>query len=205
MGCTIITYPAELHHGTDGRPGNAASYDFNAIKPVPGTLWQGKTLGILGSSVVYGACSLADGPGEYIARRLDMRLMRLVKEAVSGTTLADIDDGSYVHRLETRLPASLPIDLFICQLSTNDASRGVPLGEAGNGDTRTVARALEHIIAVVRERWDCPLVFFTGAHFNSPRYQARALYMHDPVHPTRAGYRDWWGPEMVRQLLEITR
>lgn len=234
MGCTIITYPAELHHGTDDQPGNAASYDFNAIKPVPGTLWQGKTLGILGSSVVYGACSLADGPGEYIARRLDMRL---VKEAVSGTTLADIDDGSYVHRLETRLPASLPIDLFICQLSTNDASRGVPLGEAGNGDTRTVAGALEHIIAVVRERWDCPLVFFTGAHFNSPRYQAmvdllvalqrrygfgiidlwhdagwnaipddrRALYMHDPVHPTRAGYRDWWGPEMVRQLLEITR
>lgn len=101
MGCTIITYPAELHHGTDDQPGNAASYDFNAIKPIPETLWQGKTLGILGSSVVYGACSLADGPGEYIARRLDMRL---VKEAVSGTTLADIDDGSYVHRLETQLP-----------------------------------------------------------------------------------------------------
>ena len=230
----IITYPAELHPGTDGQPGNAAAYDFSAIKPVPGTPWAGKTLGILGSSVAYGACSLADGPGEYIARRLDMRL---AKEAVSGTTLADLDDGSYVHRLDTRLPASLPIDLFICQLSTNDASHGVPLGDAGETDTHTVAGALNHIVATVRGRWDCPLVFFTGARFDSPRYQnmvdllfdmqrihgfgiidlwddaawnaipddRRALYMHDPVHPTKAGYRDWWGPEMVRQLLDLTR
>lgn len=229
----IITYPAKLHPGTDGQPGNATVYDFSSIKPIANTPWQGKLLGILGSSVAYGACSLADGPGEYIARRLDMRL---VKEAVSGTTLADINDGSYVHRLDTRLPASLPIDLFICQLSTNDASHGVPLGDADETDTHTVAGALNHIVGTVRERWDCPLVFFTGAHFDSPRYQAmvdllfdmqrihgfgiidlwhdaawnaipddrRALYMHDPVHPTKAGYRDWWGPEMVRQLLDLT-
>lgn len=157
--------------------------------------------------------------------------------AASGTTLADLDDGSYVHRLDTRLPASLPIDLFICQLSTNDASHGVLLGGADETDTHTVAGALNHIVGTVRERWNCPLVFFTGAHFDSPRYQAmvdllfdmqrihgfgiidlwhdaawnaipddrRALYMHDPVHPTKAGYRDWWGPEMVRQLLDLTR
>lgn len=229
-----ITYPAELHPGTDGQPGNAVTYDFSSITPIDGNPWQGKTLAILGSSVAYGACSLADGPGEYIARRLDMRL---AKEAVSGTTLADLDDSSYVHRLDTRLPANLPVDLFICQLSTNDASHGVPLGNAGDTDTHTVAGALNHIAATVRERWNCPLMFFTGAHFDSPRYQAmvellfdmqrihgfgiidlwnnaawnaipddrRALYMHDPVHPTRAGYRDWWGPEMVRQLLNLTR
>lgn len=228
-----ITYPAELHQGTDGQTGNASTYDFSSITPIDGNSWQGKTLAILGSSVAYGACSLADGPGEYIARRLDMRL---VKEAVSGTTLADLDDSSYVHRLDTRLPASLPVDVFICQLSTNDASHGVPLGNAGDTDTHTVAGALKHIAETVRERWNCPLIYFTGAYFDSPRYQAmvdllfemqrihgfgiidlwndaawnaipddrRALYMHDPVHPTRAGYRDWWGPEMVRQLLDFT-
>ena len=166
-----ITYPAELHQGTDGQPGNASTYDFSSITPIDGNPWQGKTLAILGSSVAYGACSLADGPGEYIARRLDMRL---VKEAVSGTTLADLDDSSYVHRLDTRLPASLPVDVFICQLSTNDASHGVPLGNAGDTDTHTVAGALNHIAATVRERWNCPLM-------SSP---ARTL--------TARGIRRWW-------------
>lgn len=226
-------YPAELHPGTDGQPGNAVTYDFSSITPIDGNPWQGKTLAMLGSSVAYGAYSLADGPGEYIAHRLDMRL---VKEAVSGTTLADLDDSSYVHRLDTRLPANLPVDVFLCQLSTNDASHSVPIGDAGETDTHTVAGALNHIAETVRERWNCPLIYFTGAHFDSPQYQAmvellfdmqrihgfgiidlwndaawnaipddrRALYMHDPVHPTRAGYRDWWGPEMVRQLLDFT-
>ena len=69
----IITYPAELHPGTDGQPGNATAYDFSAIKPIPGTPWAGKTLGILGSSVAYGAWSLDEGPGGYIARRVGMR------------------------------------------------------------------------------------------------------------------------------------
>lgn len=26
--------------------------------------------------------------------------------------------------------------------------------------------------------------------------------MNDGIHPTKAGYRDWWGPEQERQLLE---
>ena len=25
--------------------------------------------------------------------------------------------------------------------------------------------------------------------------------MHDDIHPTKAGYRDWWGPELETQLL----
>ena len=27
------------------------------------------------------------------------------------------------------------------------------------------------------------------------------LYMADRIHPTKAGYRDWWGPEIERQIL----
>ena len=50
----------------------------------------------------------------------------MVKEAVSGTTLVDEDDSSYVSRLKTI--KSDHADLFICQLSTNDAAKNYPLG-----------------------------------------------------------------------------
>ena len=31
--------------------------------------------------------------------------------------------------------------------------------------------------------------------------EQRALYMKDKIHPYKAGYRDWWGPELEKQLL----
>ena len=29
----------------------------------------------------------------------------------------------------------------------------------------------------------------------------KAVYILDGIHPTKAGYRDWWGPGLERQLL----
>ena len=37
--------------------------------------------------------------------------------------------------------------------------------------------------------------------FNSISEEQRALYMKDKIHPYKAGYRDWWGPELEKQLL----
>ena len=126
----------------------------------------------------------------------------------------------------------------MCQLSTNDASKNISLGEISESkniqdfDTSTVTGALEYIICYARQTWDCPVVFFTGSRYDSAAYGAmvdrllelqekwdigvldlwsddgfnnlsddtRALYMADGIHPTKAGYRDWWGPELERQL-----
>ena len=30
------------------------------------------------------------------------------------------------------------------------------------------------------------------------------LYMHDPVHPTQAGYLVWWTPFIEKKLCEVT-
>ena len=83
-----------------------------------------KTVLFLGSSVTYGSAaggvSFADLMGE-ICR------FRCVKQAVSGTTLADINERSYVARLKS-IGASVHPDLLICQLSTNDAVLGVDIG-----------------------------------------------------------------------------
>ena len=79
---------------------------------------QNKTVLFLGSSVTYGSAaggvSFADIMGEVCG-------INCIKEAVSGTTLADMDDSSYVARLK-RIDRTIALDLFVCQLSTNDAS-----------------------------------------------------------------------------------
>lgn len=37
--------------------------------------------------------------------------------------------------------------------------------------------------------------------FNTISEAEHSLYMKDAFHPTKAGYRDWWGPELEKQLL----
>ena len=217
-------------------PGNAEQYDFTYIEPMEDSPLEGARICVLGSSVVYGASSNELSIAEYLSARMGCSY---VKEAVSGTSLADTTPWSYVRRLQTIDPSE-HFDLFICQLSTNDASLGCELGQIGGDgtfDTATTTGAMEFIITYVRDTWGCPVVFFTGSHYDSEAYDAmvrrlfelkdkygigvidlwtdaafndiddeqRALYMADDIHPTRAGYRDWWGPEMVVQLCEILK
>ena len=35
--------------------------------------------------------------------------------------------------------------------------------------------------------------------------EQRALYMADTIHPTRAGYLEWWTPVMEKDILEIIK
>lgn len=100
-----------------------------------------------------------------------------VKEALSGTTLADTGEGSYLARLKKALSGPRP-DLFVCQVSTNDAARGVPPGSVrpaltGEGfDASTTAGAMETALRLVREAWGCPAVFYTQPRYDSPAYAA---------------------------------
>ena len=142
--------------------------------------------------------------------------------------------------MKNNLDPNAHFDLFICQLSTNDASREMPLGEISDGntleefDTSTITGAMEYIICYAYSTWNCPVVFFTGSYYESEAYtdmvhrllelrkkwnigvldlwddddfnnlteEERSLYMDDNIHPTKAGYRDWWGPELERQLCD---
>lgn len=218
--------------------GNAEEYSFDKIELQKGNEMQGKNLLVLGSSVTYGECSLRNGPGEYFEHRWGCSL---IKETVSGTTLVDSGKKSYVQRLSHNVDPSQKVDLFLCQLSTNDASQKKTLGEVSNAmdledfDTTTITGAMEYIIGYAKETWDCPVVFYTGSRYESKEYQAmvdrlyelqqkwdigvldlwsgdefnnisetqRSIYMADDIHPTMAGYRDWWCPEMEKQLNEI--
>lgn len=184
---------------------------------------SGKTILFLGSSVTYGSAvggiSFADIAAEQCG-------FTCVKEAVSGTTLADLDETSYVSRLKQVDPTLRP-DLFVCQLSTNDAGRGIPLIE--------VEKAIRFILDYVSRSFGCPILFYTGTFFESSAYRDMIallyrirqevpfyildlyhdgdmlsvseenyrIYMSDPVHPTLTGYREWWTPKFIEAFQQI--
>lgn len=218
--------------------GNAADYDLDRIAPSADSPLAGKHIVFLGSSVTYGASAQGVSFADYIAARNGCIV---TKEAVSGTTLVDNGPNSYIPRMKS-LDTNMRVDLFVCQLSTNDATQGKPLGTVGgisnpeDFDTSTVAGAIEYIIAYASQTWKCPVVFYTNPQYDSQEYAAmvellnrirdqwditvidmwndtdfnaitleqRWLYMADEIHPTKAGYLEWWTPYMESALFEIT-
>lgn len=218
---------------TARHPGNSKKYDLEHVREQAGSVLKGKKIVFLGSSVTYGAASQGISFADYIGKHSGSNV---VKEAVSGTTLVDDGADSYIARL--RNIDEDTVDLFICQLSTNDATQGKPLGMVRSSmkpeefDTHTAAGAMEYIIAYAQGRWNCPVLFYTNPRYDSEAYgkmvsllkqiqakwnigvidlwgsegfncisaKERALYMADPIHPTKAGYLEWWLPYIENEI-----
>lgn len=217
-------------------PGNGEQYGLSHVPPRTDNPLSGKTVIFLGSSVTYGAASKGVSFADYIGAETGCSV---IKEAVSGTTLVDQGIGSYISRLK-KLEED-QTDLFVCQLSTNDATQKKPLGEISPStnpedfDTATVAGAIESIIAFAQEKWNCPVVFYTNPKYESEAYsqmvallgeiaekwgitvidlwndeafnqitpEKRTLYMADAIHPTQAGYLEWWTPKIEAVLCDL--
>lgn len=161
---------------------------------------EGKRILFLGSSVTYGAASGGESFVEDVAEQSGCKA---VKEAVSGTTLADIGDDSYVARMK-RLDAGMDADLFVCQLSTNDAARDIPLGEAARRgeafDTSTVAGAIEEIIDYARKTWRCPVAFYTSPRFDSAAYGAMVTLLKELQIKWGIEVIDLWNDENFNRI-----
>lgn len=227
----------ELHdYKTASLAGNAERYALDMVESKENSSLKDKNIVFLGSSVTYGASSMGVSFADYIGATNDCNI---IKEAVSGTTLVDEGIDSYISRL-IKIDAQ-NADIFVCQLSTNDATQKKPLGEISNSvnindfDTKTVAGAIEYIIAYAKDKWDCPVVFYTNPKYDSENYQAmvnllleiqkkwnieiidmwndvdfnnitdeqKSFYMADSIHPTQAGYFEWWTPIFEEKLIEV--
>ncbi len=178
---------------------------------------KGKNVLFLGSSVTYGYASEGISFADIMAEQCGFNC---IKEAVSGTTLADMGENSYVSRLKRLI--NLPeIDLFVCQLSTNDAARKIPILKT--------EEAIRFIVDYAKNNFKCPIVFYTNTYYDDERYfemvellkklaseldfsvinlyddsEMRsvpqvdyALYMKDRIHPTLKGYKEWWTPKFI--------
>lgn len=229
---------ARLHDiKTAGLSGNAEQYDLKNVQRITDSPLEGKHILFLGSSVTYGAASQGVSFADYIAVRNGCAI---TKEAVSGTTLVDSGLDSYISRLK-KMDTDMTADLFVCQLSTNDATQKKVLGtvsesfDRGDFDTKTVAGAIEYILSYAKETWNCPVVFYTNPRYDSAEYAAmvellhtiqekwdstvidmwsdadfneitpeqRDLYLADAIHPTKAGYLEWWTPYIEKVLCEV--
>lgn len=219
-------------------PGNADVYSPDTVAAMENSPLEGGRICFLGSSVTAGSASMGNSMAVYLGKRFDCDV---TLEAVSGTTLVDNGKNSYVQRIQNNIDPDAEFSLFVCQLSTNDATQGKPLGEVAEGnelddfDTSTIAGAMEYIICYAQKNWDCPVMFYTGSRYDSAEYgkmvdllytlqekwsvgiidlwsgeefnditeEERSLYMDDDIHPTMAGYKVWWTPEMERQILDF--
>lgn len=141
---------------------------------------KGKTILFLGSSVTRGEASQGVSFADFLCERNGCKM---IKEAVSGTTLVNDAPSSYVNRME-KLDIETA-DYFVCQLSTNDATQKKELGHVSNSmdisnfDTKTVAGAIEYIVAYVETKWNCPIVFYTNPQYDSEEYEKMVILLEE--------------------------
>ena len=55
----------------------------------------------------------------------------------------------------------------------------------------------------IAEKWDIDVIDLWHNEMNDISRDLYRLYMHDGVHPTKAGYLLWWVPEIETQLRKI--
>jgi len=203
----IETASNEILISIDHFSGNQRFYQMNAgVEDIGGTQLsnvKNKTFFFLGSSVTYGYASGGVSFADYIAQRNGCTA---VKEAVSGTTLVDNGSSSYVQRMINNFDTSAKPDHFICQLSTNDASQGKPLGSMSSSfnladfDTSTIYGAMEYIICYAKQTWNCPVSFYTGTYYNSANYQAMVDALYQLKGKWGIGIIDLWNNQEMRNI-----
>lgn len=160
-----------------------------------------KKIVFLGSSVTLG------GGGWSICELIaEDERYEVTKWAVGGTTLANKKDNSYVARFDTHIDEVTDADLFICQLSTNDAGPSSELGVISVSkrieafDTSTVIGAIEYIIARARAKWGCPVMFYTGTYFESDYYPKMVDALLEIAKKWEIGVIDLWNDEEMRKV-----
>jgi peptide-methionine (S)-S-oxide reductase len=222
--CYLMFGQQMIRNHLRGLPGNAVQYEPVNIEADSESPLRGKTVIFLGSSVTRGYGASDTSFVELLAQKDGVIP---VKEAVGGTTLITRNKESYIPRMENLDPA-IRADAFVCQLSTNDASQGIPLEKT--------EQAIRAILDYTDHTYHCPVVFYTGTYYESQAYSAMirclydlqaeygffildlfndpemravsaedyARYMSDPIHPNLLGYRQWWTPKFVDFCRRLT-
>lgn len=184
-------------------PGNVEQYHLYNISPKASRPLEGKTFYFLGSSVTKGEHSLDVSFADYLVK-LDSIIS--FKEAVSGTTLVDTGKNSYISRMKNNIDSQIQMDAFVCQLSTNDATRKKPLGgistdrDLNSFDTSTIIGAIEFIIVYAQTTWNCPVIFYTGTKYNSELYDQMVSALFELQSKYGIGIIDMWNNEQMNNV-----
>lgn len=146
--------------------GNEEKFNLENIATDCNSVLREFKMVFLGSSVTLGETSGHISFADYIAKRNNIKY---IKEAVSGTTLVDTDRSSYISRLKN-IDKSFDASLFVIQLSTNDASYKLDLGDIDETNTKTIFGAINYIIDYVLKNWNAKIVFYTNPFYKNDYY-----------------------------------
>jgi len=155
--------------------GNLRSYEY--VTPVVNSVLNGKTILFLGSSVTEGATSERFSFVDILARRHGINA---IKEAVSGTTLVDNGENSYISRLK-KYKKDTHFDTVVVQLSTNDAWQNFPLllKDSKDNPTHSIEGSILFIIDYIKKNWNIPIIFYTNPPFGNEKYDAMVNLLED--------------------------
>ncbi|MCR5836730.1 MAG: SGNH/GDSL hydrolase family protein [Lachnospiraceae bacterium] len=166
------------------------------------SILNGKTIVWLGSSVTRGYGSNGYTMADGIAAKHSGTVCE--KYAVDGTTLVNESSTSYVARMMNEIDTNKKIDIFVLQLSTNDATNKKTIGEVSTStdikdfDDKTVVGAMETIIAYVKNTWNCPIVIYTSPKYANTHYEQMVQKTYDVVKKWNIGLIDLWtDPDMT--------
>ena len=202
----VITVPILKSKGYMSK-GNQAIYSVASIETPFYSPIMDKTVIFLGSSVTYGSAARGESFVDFLERK---DIINVVKEAVPGTTLVDSGKQSYIKRMEA-LDKNIKADMFICQLSTNDATKNKKRGVVSEGfdpegfDTSTIAGAIEYIIWYAKETWNCPVCFYTNPKYDSKKYQEMVNLLLQIQKKWNIDVIDLWNNEEFSNLSEEDR
>ena len=189
-------------------PGNQAQYSPDQVERLADSPLRGMKIAFLGSSVTRGSGGCGVSFADFLAARHGFAYE---KEAVDGTTLADLNEKSYIRRMHAHFVPDSRWDLFVCQLSTNDARKNVPLGAVDAGmdiqkyDPQTVLGAMEYIIAYARQTWHCPVVFYTNPRYDNAAYADMVAALPLLERKCGIGVIDLWHNEAVNHISDSQR
>lgn len=187
--------------------GNAEIYSPDKINAVDNSPLKNKKVFFLGSSVTYGSAADGFSFADFLQKKHGIIMQ---KEAVPGTTLADNDDTSYIARLKNADVQQTP-DIFVCQLSTNDVRRTDVMGEISSSyrmedfDTKTIAGAIEYIVVYAKEKFDCPVIFYTNPVYDCEKYSQMVSLLLGISEKYGFSVIDLWNNKEINDISEKER
>lgn len=214
-------------------PGNDKKYNLENVEPVADSPLSGMNILYLGSSVTNGSASRGISFADYIAKRNNTTFVKEAVNGttlVDGDNsyikrLEEVDPSIKFDMVICQLSTNdatqeKPIGFITISKEPNrstvigaieyiiryvkktwDCPVVFYTGSYYNSDHYSkMVSALKRL----GEMNDIGVIdLYTDKEFNKISEEKRALYMADPIHPTKAGYLEWWTPKMEEYLYEF--
>ncbi|MBQ9009296.1 MAG: SGNH/GDSL hydrolase family protein [Clostridia bacterium] len=125
-------------------------------------------------------------------------------DAVQGKPLGRISEGKMLQEMDETTVAGAIEAILLC---VQERFHCPVVFYTGTWFDSELYRQMVELLPEIRKKWGIGIIDL----FHDPDMcrliggELYARYMHDPIHPYRAGYTEWWTPVMDRYLTDFMR